>query len=245
MFDLRLLTILFLFSFLSAFAQINTIELNCPPNNDFVTDNSVTFCWSSTEPSSYFDLQISFDSLFTNLFIEVDSITSQTYNLDSILVNNTFFWRVKPSSSSFNSSIPYLKFRTINANLVSGLELWLAADSGVLTDGSNGVQVWQDLSGNNKHAIQSKSQSRPELISSISSLNNKPALRFDGIGDTMIIDSSLSIATAFVVLNWSGTSPFDDFYGVLTQASGARNEILFQSLNGSEEIRDFSMFGNI
>ena len=60
------------------------------------------------------------------------------------------------------------------------LKLWLAADSGVIT--TNGqVTQWNDLSGNQFHAVQPTATKRPLLIDS--AFCDKPVIRFDGADD--------------------------------------------------------------
>jgi len=58
---------------------------------------------------------------------------------------------------------------------VSGLSLWLKADAGVTTSGSN-VTAWADQSGNGNNATARTGNAT--LVSSV--INGKPVLRFDG-----------------------------------------------------------------
>jgi len=62
-------------------------------------------------------------------------------------------------------------------NSTPGLRLWLRADSGITLNGT-GVSQWNDISGNLNHATQSNPSSMPEVINSLSSINNKSALQF-------------------------------------------------------------------
>ncbi len=76
--------------------------------------------------------------------------------------------------------------RLIEVNAVeaiNGLEVWLRADAGVVTSGSQ-VVSWEDQSGNNNHfAGMTGAGTRPTAVSSSSSLNNKPSVNFAGNGD--------------------------------------------------------------
>lgn len=90
----------------------------------------------------------------------------------------------------------------------SGLLLWLdASDSStVINDGSGYVMRWEDKSGNNYHATQSTSASRPTLNSN--ALNGKAAIRFDGSNDGMFISDSLYLTrsyTVFIVNQYYGS----------------------------------------
>lgn len=76
--------------------------------------------------------------------------------------------------------------RIIEVNAVeaiSGLEVWLRGDMGIVNNG-NQVTSWEDQSGNNNHFTgRSGAGTRPTTISSSPSLNNKPSVNFAGNGD--------------------------------------------------------------
>ena len=146
---------------------------------------------------------------------------------------------------------------------LSGLQLWLAADSGDLLQSSGGsaadadgdpVGLWPDKSGNGNHASQSTTAAKPTLKTDI--INGKPVLRFDGtddwIGDRLNrIIQAAGQPTIFVVLSGSGSSS-DTFLsigeddattghiGQFTREYGIRvrggNEVYSASASGSFEI---------
>ena len=60
------------------------------------------------------------------------------------------------------------------------LQLWLKADTGVVTNAAGLVSQWQDQSGNANHAFQSNTNLQPALVS-VAGLGGKAALRFNGI----------------------------------------------------------------
>ncbi|MEQ8525855.1 DUF2341 domain-containing protein [Gracilimonas sp.] len=76
--------------------------------------------------------------------------------------------------------------RTIEVNAVeaiNGLEVWLRADAGIVTSGSE-VVTWQDQSGNgNDYTGTADAGTRPTFVSSSSLLNNQPSINFAGNGD--------------------------------------------------------------
>ena len=59
-----------------------------------------------------------------------------------------------------------------NPTAISGLQLWLRADSNIVLNGST-VSSWNDCSGNGNNAIQNNVLYQPLLI--LNSLNNKLA----------------------------------------------------------------------
>lgn len=71
---------------------------------------------------------------------------------------------------------------------LSGLVLWLKADSLALADGT-AVSLWQDYSGLSNNAIQATGANQPLLKTAI--LNGLPILRFDGVNDTLTIAATL------------------------------------------------------
>ena len=70
---------------------------------------------------------------------------------------------------------------------ISGLSLWLKADAGVTTSGSN-VTAWADQSGNGQNATAAGSY-RPTFVSTDAQFNNKPSILFDGVGNSFVIPS--------------------------------------------------------
>jgi hypothetical protein len=82
--------------------------------------------------------------------------------------------------------------------VTDGLRLWFRADRGVETEQGLAVKAWHDLSGAGHSAIQQDSTRRPRLIQS--SIQGKPAVRFDGEDDVLgIVDVSGEVMTSLTV----------------------------------------------
>ena len=88
----------------------------------------------------------------------------------------------------------------------NGLQLWLKADAGVMSEGAT-ITRWMDQSGNGNDAIQSVPARQPLL--STSELNGKPVLYFDGEDDR---------------LGFTGSKPMDQisFFMVFKNRSGVQ-----------------------
>ena len=79
--------------------------------------------------------------------------------------------------------------RIIEVNAVeaiNGLEVWLRADAGVVTSGSE-VTSWQDQSGNGNDFVgTADAGTRPTFVSSSTPLNSQPSINFAGNGDHFV-----------------------------------------------------------
>lgn len=94
-----------------------------------------------------------------------------------------------------------------NLTVTADLQLWLKADTGLtLAGGSPTVLQWDDQSGNGNHARQATESLAPVAVAA--AVNNRPALRFDGVDDYFSIPSSPTLTmtgdlTTFFVVRFS------------------------------------------
>lgn len=82
---------------------------------------------------------------------------------------------------------------------VSGLSLWLKADSGADMDGGRIVR-WRDRSGYGNHAEQAAESSRPEWVEN--GIAARPAIRFDHTDDFLVVRNSPTLdlgASSFTI----------------------------------------------
>ena len=100
----------------------------------------------------------------------------------------------------------YCKSIYAQPNTISGLSLWLKADYGVTTSGSN-VTSWLDASGNNNHCTQTNVSEQPTFNQNVASINYKNSLVFDGIDDWMPFTNQITdIRTVFFLIKHSPSS---------------------------------------
>jgi hypothetical protein len=81
----------------------------------------------------------------------------------------------------------------------NGISMWLTPGS--TESGSNGIQVWHDISGNRNDAIQTNTASQPQFAST--QINGQPAIHFNGTSSYLsvpLVMSGASAAEMFVVL---------------------------------------------
>lgn len=131
---------------------------------------------------------------------------------------------------------------------ISGLEVWLRADVGVVTSGSE-VVTWEDQSGNNNDFTGTAgSANRPTYNASSASFNSKPSISFAGNGD-YFLDSDgenyingLTEFTLFLVYKsditntdkglWTSDNPTqqDDIFTIRYDQDGANNNGSFTNV---------------
>lgn len=98
--------------------------------------------------------------------------------------------------------------------------LWLdAADSSTVATVSGAVSQWNDKSGNSRHATQSTAGRRPAYT--ISGLNGKGIITFDGNDDVLITTSaSYAAVNYFMVCRWISPVTSDAVFTARPSNSG-------------------------
>lgn len=150
---------------------------------------------------------------------------------------------------------------------ISGLEVWLRADVGVITSGTQ-VTTWEDQSGNNNDFIgRTGSGTRPTYIASSTPLGNQPAINFVGNGDAfedpdgdtnylnglteftlMIVYKSDQTSTDRGLWNAIDPNGADEVLGIRYDASGANSGGAFTNViktgilgnNSANQLESFS-----
>jgi photosystem II stability/assembly factor-like uncharacterized protein len=115
--------------------------------------------------------------------------------------NSVVFARLRATNANGTSVSASISFNNLPSPTPSlpttGLQLWLRADS-LVTQTSGLVSQWNDLSGNNRHAL-STGSARPTLASS-ATFNNRAVIDFGNVGDKQLGFRRISdVRTAFIV----------------------------------------------
>ncbi len=135
-------------------------------------------------------------------------------------------------------------------NTISGLALWINADSVQLSTGAQ-ISKCYDLSGNANDAIQSIAAQQPILTNS--TLNGHKTMLFDGIDDVIKFNSIATIRTVFWVVKRNLPSYYCTLLGAgasLDFVGGANNQIWDQTytspfiLNGQTN-RNFNTINGV
>ena len=144
----------------------------------------------------------------TGFFMDYDLATARVY--DRPLIEAEIVQNFDAEKSRFRG--------IAHAPPKGGLQLWLKADAGVVTDGA-GVNTWQDQSGVNglNDATQSNDGLKPQLTTApLGAWENHPVVRFDGgdaLGFTLPDADEFDDFSVFVLA--SRTDPHNDYEMVL------------------------------
>ncbi len=179
-----------------------------------ISTNQINLTWN-------FDL----NATSTRFVIERKDTASASFNgvatvrdalgyLDTGLVAaSSYTYRIKAVNDAGESAYtPETTVFTLTNGLaipMANLKLWLRADCGTAGAGTNRfLNRWLDQSGNGNHANQSTLAYAPLWVASAT--NGRPAVRFDGVNDSLSIPNVLSGATnaeVFVVLKVASRYP--------------------------------------
>jgi hypothetical protein len=85
--------------------------------------------------------------------------------------------------------------------VLTGLKVWLKADSGVTTNLSGGITTWTDQSGNGNDAVQATDAFAPLFVPN--AVNGKPVLHFNGLAPSTPYLEVSDAGTAFLTNDFS------------------------------------------
>ncbi len=157
-------------------------SLLTPEHNAIVADTMVYFSWEPSYGVQRYVLQLAEDSGFSVNVTTYDSIYITSYSAS--IGSTPKYWRVL--AYNICNALTYSGERKISyfaPPSILGLKLWLKADT-VIKNGFN-ISTWPDCSGNMNDASQPTIVSQPYYNSSLSALNDQPALHFDGTDDML------------------------------------------------------------
>ena len=133
---------------------------------------------------------------------------------------------------------------SISPNHISGLQLWLSADSGASLNGTH-VSQWADRSGNSRNAYANSSIYQPQFVNTVPILNNRPTLNFYfNPPDTSLlqINNSINVGEMFILANWDAGNTFPDYNGLLSAFTGT---YLIIGSGGSSSLLPSNYFDNL
>lgn len=105
----------------------------------------------------------------------------------------------------------------VNPEDITGMKLWLKADSITGLSSGDFVSSWTDSSGNDNNALQATDSRRPTYITNV--LNGKPVIRFNGTTQGMYVPDTTEL---------DATSGFSIFVVTTAGKSGADQVIVYK-----------------
>jgi PKD repeat protein len=102
---------------------------------------------------------------------------------------------------------------------IPGLQVWLAGDSIVQDSAHVGyVSRWMDKSGlYHNFSSTSDTSKQPLFIANNPVLAGNPSLKFDGVNDEFLSDTTCDVGTVFVLSDWEGVDSFPEWNGLLNR----------------------------
>ena len=108
--------------------------------------------------------------------------------------------------------------------VTDALAFWVDADTITGTNGQP-VSLWQDLSGNDRHATQADSDRQPAYSNSMALINGHAAIRLDSADDGMEFDGSFLTGTDYTVIVVEGRRDTGVNYLLTGSAPTANNNL--------------------
>lgn len=120
-------------SFISNNPITTTPTLISPSNGQQFVLNNTVFDWSDVPNASNYDLQVSLNSTFTNLIVNINTSNSN-YSVSGLANNTTYYWRVRGKNSSNTGNWSSVSsFSTINPQAYSNIFTENVGVSDILT----------------------------------------------------------------------------------------------------------------
>lgn len=172
-FTIKFIFLFFLFNNYYCSAQVDVVSPKM--NQLFNANNPIEISWNKQSYTTNYQIQLSNEIDFILPIINITTIENKY--ITSINQAGDYFVRVKSNTDTRWSNI--ITIKVVNISDVPGMISWFSADS--LVGSSNGlVNSWTDIKNNARIAIQPNSVNQPLIVSSISTLNSKPGIEFNG-----------------------------------------------------------------
>ena len=162
-------------------------------NKEIVQDEDGTYFRVFNTPRTYFNYF--YDEINEYTLVIYFPTEYKTYNYQGVI-------------DSIELSIDSEQIIDSTLTVLSGLVLRLDAASITGVEDNSPVELWEDLSGNENHALQPNESERPLFVEN--QMNGNPVIRYDGNTNLSILDDSTlqidSEITIFAVVNLDSTT---------------------------------------
>lgn len=196
MVQLSLFMVLLLCTLFQGKAQVSAPNLVFPQTGFVTEDTTLALCWDTVSGASSYEVDVASDAGFINIITNQAGIAADSLAV-SLNIGQKIYWRVRSEVGGNNSAWSVTRsFRTFHPNSLSGLEMWLRSDSGIVLNGG-AVETWTNLANSND-ATQATASLRPVMATS--GLNGLPTVRFDGADDFLSFTEINNLRTAFLFM---------------------------------------------
>ena len=159
--------------------------------------------------------------------LDIYSGAAAAYSVRKLSSTTTNSMRVRRSSDNSEQDIGFVGSDLDTASLLS----FVGANDGFVT-------TWYDQSGNGYNATQATAGNQPQIVSSgaVITDNGKPAIDWGTVGNSKSLFNlavDISHKSSFSVINYDGTNPFTQYYGVLTYNYTANEDLSILTNNAS------------
>ena len=166
---------IFLGTFLFSIHLFSQPQIITPINNYTYNDSTILISWITNTPASYYNLQISTDTLFNNIIL--DTTLTNNHFIFHGNYNSFYFVKVRNFYNSYSSWSNIVTFSTFSPFLIEKFRAWYDYQHASIID-NNKVDTLFDLSGNNNNLTQSDSNKCPVFQTTTGS--HLKSIHFDG-----------------------------------------------------------------
>ena len=137
---------------------INSLSLSAPvltspADNSTGVVTSPTLTWQPVSNATLYSVEVSTDSAFTNPIVNLQNVTTTSYNLSNLSVGVKYYWRIKAGNTSGWSSASSASFTTVSTQKISAPALTSPAN-GVTGVALASTLTWQAVSTAVKYTVE-------------------------------------------------------------------------------------------
>lgn len=176
---MKFLLFLLFFSYSVLSTSQNNPTLISPSDNIVLHDQVTTFTWNTHFSYNSQEIQISTDSLFTNIFLTDSSLFFPKFICSSLNKDTYYYWRVRgKNNDGYSLWSDFNQFIIASPSSLDNLQFWMDATKiSDLNDGDS-LSIYYELSPRSDSLDQLNTLKQPTFKKNI--INNQSSFYFDG-----------------------------------------------------------------
>ncbi|MCI0707642.1 MAG: FG-GAP-like repeat-containing protein [Ignavibacteriae bacterium] len=196
-------------SFTTIVAVPSAPTLALPMNNATNQDTTLSFTWSSVPDAETYRLQVSYDSLFSLIVIDNDSLIATVDTLTGLANNTTYYWRVSATNVAGEGLFSAVyRFTTIVT--VPAAPTLVSPDNNATNQPTTLTLSWNAAAGAERYRLQV----------ALDSVFSTTLVNVDTVQSTSFMLADLELATRYhwrvSAVNVAGESPFSEARSFIT-----------------------------